>query len=232
MKQQNQEDRKNQPVRSLRKNQDRWTAQLPRRTMLKVTESDGYLVFKTVTSEWKSGTLYVNRKELSDLNYKEKVVVNDGGYLAVFYRDIHSGMVTITFYWTQCSDGTHLTGQRSTVRVSWMGLSDFMSRSAASDSPETWKVLSADENYYPRLVFANKKRLEEVASNKLVRRKFSKFIRDAFRWPDSEVIYLYADFVPYSFMFREYRYGEEHTYGGVILHNQEDMSKAYYSMHT
>lgn len=234
MKQQNQESRRTEDrnVQTPRKKQGEWTEPLPRRTMLKVTVSGEFLVFKTVTREWKSGTLYVNRAELYDLNWKDQVIVKDCDYFAVFTRNHPRGTVGITFYWAQCSDGTCLTGRKSTVQIPWRDFSDFLERSADAGGLEKWEALSDDENHYPRLIFANTKRLGEVVRNKQVRRKFSKFFRNAFRWPDSDEIYLYADFVPYSFTFREFRDGKEFMNGGIILHRQDDMKKAYYSMHT
>ena len=228
MKQQNQDSR----VQTPRKKKGKWTEPLPRRTMLKVTVSGEYLIFKTVTREWKSGTLYASREELCKLNWKDQIIVKDCDYLAVFTRNHPRGTVAIMFYWTQCSDGTHLTGRKSMVRIPWRDFSDFLERSEDADGTEKWEALSDDENHYPRLIFANTERLGEVVRNKRVRRKLSKFLRNAFRWPDSDKIYLYADFVPYSFTFREFRNGEECLFGGIILHGQEDMSKAYYSMHT
>lgn len=53
-----------------------------------------------------------------------------------------------------------------------------------------------------------------------------------FDWPDSNEIYLYNDFVPYSFFFREFRNDRAVMCGGLILHGQEDMSRAYYGLHT
>ena len=48
----------------------------------------------------------------------------------------------------------------------------------------------------------------------------------------ADEIHLFNDFVPYSFFFREYRNGQPVVCGGLILHGQEDMSKAYYGIHT
>lgn len=53
-----------------------------------------------------------------------------------------------------------------------------------------------------------------------------------FNWPDADEIHLFNDFVLYSFFFREYRNGRLVVCGGLILHGQEDMSKAYYGIHT
>lgn len=50
-----------------------------------------------------------------------------------------------------------------------------------------------------------------------------------FHWDE---IRFYNDFVPYSFFFREFRGGQPGICGGLILHGQENMAKAQYSIHT
>lgn len=74
--------------------------------------------------------------------------------------------------------------------------------------------------------------LHAVLENALVRRKLVRFLRDQFRWPYSERVEFYDDFMPYSFIFKEIRGGEPVMTGGLILHGQEDLEHAYYSMHT
>lgn len=53
-----------------------------------------------------------------------------------------------------------------------------------------------------------------------------------FNWPRSDEVHLYNDFTPYSFFFREFAGGRACLCGGLILHGQEDMNKAYYGLHT
>lgn len=205
-----------------------------RRTMVKVSVSsdNNYLIFRTVSTEWKSGFFYMSREELAALNDKNQVFVKDCAYLAELYRNRASGMVTITFYWMECLDGTRLSGRKKKVTIPWTALSDFAEQSILPDGPREWTVLSQDASRFPRLVFFCAKRLREVAENKLVRRKLSKYLRTAFQWPDVDEICFYSDFLPYSFMFREICNGQEGIVGGVILHGQENMSKAYYAIHT
>ena len=66
----------------------------------------------------------------------------------------------------------------------------------------------------------------------LVRKKLARFLRDHFQWTDADEIGFYRDFVPYSFLFREVCRGKPGIVGGVILHMQDDMKKAYYGLHT
>lgn len=202
------------------------------RTMLKVREDENFFIFKTIARDWKSDSLYVNRCVLDELNRKERITVNDCGSIATFYRNPSSGMAEITFYWTQRLDGGKLTGRWNKVLIPWQAFSDFMERSAQPDGPKVWKALSDADQHYPRLIFSNSKRLKEVIANKVVKRKFFKYLRNAFKWPNSDEIHIYGDFEPYSFTFCEFRNGREYMNGGIILHNREDMNKAYYAIHT
>ena len=69
-------------------------------------------------------------------------------------------------------------------------------------------------------------------TKKAIRRKLVRSLRDEFHWPQSEQIEFYDDFLPYSFTFKEYRGGKAVMTGGLILHNQENISKSHYSIHT
>ncbi len=65
-----------------------------------------------------------------------------------------------------------------------------------------------------------------------MRKKLGKFLSCHFAWKDSRKITVTDDFVPYSFFFREERANGTGTCGGIILHNQQNLKKAYYGMHT
>lgn len=81
-------------------------------------------------------------------------------------------------------------------------------------------------------MFKSRKNLHAALANGVIRRKLIRFLRDQFRWAYAEKIEIYDDFMPYSFFFRETRGGETGLSGGIILHGQEDMKTAYYSIHT
>lgn len=96
-----------------------------------------------------------------------------------------------------------------------------------------WKTLSIDSSAkQSQIVFKSRKNLHAALANGIIRRKLIRFLRDQFRWAYAEKIEIYDDFMPYSFFFRETRGGETGLSGGIILHGQEDMKTAYYSMHT
>ena len=97
---------------------------------------------------------------------------------------------------------------------------------------EQWKVLSLDKMKYPKLTFHSRNNLRAVLSQQVIRRKLLRFLRDHFRWPGVDEVRFYDDLLPYSFFFQEYCNGRQGICGGVILHNQQDWSRAYYSLHT
>jgi hypothetical protein len=78
----------------------------------------------------------------------------------------------------------------------------------------------------------NQANLRAAIGNAQVRHKLGKALMTNFDWPDADEIHLYNDFTPYSFFFREFRGEKSCLCGGLILHGQEDMSKAYYGIHT
>lgn len=84
----------------------------------------------------------------------------------------------------------------------------------------------------PKFVFCGEENLHAVLENRPVRRKLVKFLRNNFHWQGADEIRFYNDFVPYSFFFREFRGGRPGMCGGLILHGQENMAKAQYSIHT
>ena len=105
------------------------------------------------------------------------------------------------------------------------------------DCPEEDKVFRAVSmdvrRGRPRLVFeGNRENLRAAIDNPLNRHKLGKALMQNFNWPDADEIHLYNDFVPHLFFFREFRNDQPCLCGGLILHNQEDMSKAYYGIHT
>ena len=55
---------------------------------------------------------------------------------------------------------------------------------------------------------------------------------DHFQWKSGGTIHFYSDYVPYSFFFREILSGQPGICGGLILHGQEDLKTAHYSIHT
>ena len=201
------------------------------RIMVKLTASGDYIIFRTVTRTRKSRSLYVRRDKLFALKYGHQVIEKDSSF-AVFNRDSHAGTVSINFYWLNL-DGTGVfTGWNQDVALPYEPFMAFLKRCAAEDGPKEWKSLSVESRFSPRFVFVGTRNLHDALADQLTRRKLCKFLRDNFHWRDSTEILFYDDFIPRSFFFREMRKDTAGMCGGLILHGQENMAKAYYSIHT
>lgn len=197
-------------------------------TLVKVSGYSKYVNIRTITHTRSSSCFAISRRDMLHLQSRRELIVQDGSSFAVLRNNFETGTLKITFSWLSTS-GDQLCGTRQTVELPYETLMAYVK---AEPSDQVLRFLSMERSArYPRLVFRGN-RLHEVVTNKLVRRKFSKFLRDHFRWPCATEIQFYDDFVPYSFYFKEMCGQAEGICGGVILHGQEDMKKAQYSIHT
>ena len=118
-----------------------------------------------------------------------------------------------------------VTGYKEDVTIRYDELMTFVHASTQEGGPTKWAALSIMENRLPRLVFYDTAGLRRCLENVKVRRKLIRFLRDNFHWPDVDEVGFYPDFDPYSFFFREIRYGAPGIAGGLILHNRSNMEK-------
>ena len=203
------------------------------RILVKATASENCISFRTITRNRKSPQRFlILRDELIKLETQASVISHDIWSFAILRRDATEDTLTIHFTWLSGSD-THLHGWDEIVTLPYSQLMAFVADSAQEGGPKEWKALSVDiSKRRPKLVFDAKRTLHAILNNAVVRRKLFHFLRDNFKWPRSEQIRFFGDFVPYSFTFQEVCNGQPVMTGGLILHGQEDMSKAYYSIHT
>lgn len=201
------------------------------RIMVKMTASKDWIIFKTVTKARKSGSLYVQRDKLMSLTDNEQSIAWDNSF-AVFTCSKEAGTVNIRFYWLNMNGEGRLDGRIQNVKLPLEPFMDFVEQSAFGERRKEWSVLSIEPQASPKLVFRSRNNLRDALSNKLTRRKLSKFLRDNFHWSNCTEIIFTDDFVPKSFFFREIRGDAAGIYGGMILHGQENMEKAYYETHT
>lgn len=201
------------------------------RTLVKIKAESQYLLFRTISRGKKSPhAFYIPRSSPERLDGLSDpvVVVSNFPDFAEFRRNVARGELQIRFSWMNCTND-RLTGWTETVTLPYDVFIHFL-RSAAEG--EQWSVLSSEKSLSPRLIFCEGDAIREVASNKLVRRKLARFLRDHFQWKSGGTIHFFSDYVPYSFFFRETPDGQPGICGGLILHDQEDMKRAYYSVHT
>ena len=201
------------------------------RTMVKMRVSEDYIIFRTITKSKKSSEFYVRRSELTALEYTDQIIAWDCSF-AVFTRDSEARTVSIRFYWMNMSDTGSFTGRRQDVTLPFKPFMDFVKWSVFEEQPQKWSALSIEPRFSPKLTFVSTRNLHAALADKLTRRKLSKFLRNNFHWRDSTEIIFTDDFIPRSFFFREMRKNTAGMCGGLILHGQENMAKAYYSIHT
>lgn len=167
-----------------------------------------------------------------DLEYREMAGVNDCGSFAVLRRNRADGTASMRFVWLSSSGDGPVAGWEQTVKLPFQELRSFIRASAEKGGPSKWAALSVKPGNTPKLVFCGRENLHDAVENQTVRRKLVRFLRDNFKWWGTDEIRFYNDFVPYSFSFQEFRNGQPGMCGGLILHSQKNLEKAYYSIHT
>lgn len=199
-----------------------------------------YMIFRTdcigirtVSRSRKSPhRFYIPHSRLEALEHTPYMIAYDLNSFAVLRRDTYAGNIEIELTWLS-GDGHAVSGYQETVILPYGQLAAYLDKSTSEDSPVVWKTLSIDNSHkQPQLVFKSSKNLHAALADNIVRHKLVRSLRDEFRWPEAERIEFYDDFLPYSFIFREIKNGQSAISGGLILHNQDDMQKAHYSIHT
>ena len=202
------------------------------RILVKAFSRAYHVSFMTVSRAGKAPHQFdVSYEHVDELKQNGYLLVRDLNSFAEFHRDHTADTIHVHFVWLSGTDGS-LTGREETVVLPYTSLMQFLEDGAHGLTHREWRGLSIQNEKRPQLLFYCPERLRQCLDNKLVRRKLVRFLRDNFAWPRSERICFYDDFVPYSFTFQEYHNGTPGIFGGLVLHGQENMEKAYYSIHT
>ena len=205
------------------------------RIMLRAHADENTVQFRTVSAHMKSPQrFYVTYDELDRLQRDGRILTSDIHSFVQIRLDRRRDRITFEFTWLTGRGFDRVEGVEQTVRLRWSAFRAFLETCRQPDGPKDFKALSLDvSKRRPRLVFdGNKANLHAAVSNSQIRRKLGKALMTNFCWPDADEVHLTNDFVPYSFFFREYQGGRACLCGGLILHGQDDMSKAYYGIHT
>ena len=205
------------------------------RIMLRAHADENTVQFRTVSAHMKSPQrFYVTYDELDRLQRDGRILTSDIHSFVQIRLDRRRDRITFEFTWLTGRGFDRVEGVEQTVRLRWSAFRAFLETCRQPAGPKDFKALSLDvSKRRPRLVFdGNKANLHAAVSNSQIRRKLGKALMTNFCWPDADEVHLTNDFVPYSFFFREYQGGRACLCGGLILHGQDDMSKAYYGIHT
>lgn len=202
------------------------------RTLIKISASEYCIGFKTVSWERKSPRMFlVTRDTLARLEQEPEITTQDIYSFAALRLNTDTRTLSICFSWLQRRYDNMLTGWEETVALPYDELVSFMETSTQEDGPKQWQVLSLQNIVTPQVVFVDTEGLRKCLENRTVRGKLARALRDNFRGADR--VEFYHDFEAYSFMFQSFRAGRSSIVGGLIFHNyQNDLKKAYYSVHT
>lgn len=207
------------------------------RTLVKLTASESCIEFRTVSCREKSPHGFcIPRSQLSEVNMGYRILCQDMKSFAVI--SMNAGYLKVRFSWlgtTSVSGVERLVGYEETVVLDYYAFIGFVSHSTWEDGPKSCSMLSVDlSKRRPKIVFNQDGLAHRLAlADPRLRRKLGKALMDNFNWPDAHTVILYADFVPYSFLFEEIRRdGKPGINGGLILHDREDLRKAHYVVHT
>lgn len=199
------------------------------RTMVKITVSEDCLSFRTISRERKSPhTFIMDKSQCRNLKEGKQIILRDCSSFAVLRREHDTDNIFIQFNWLEnCDD--RLSGYRETIVLPFY---DAIWATECYKPGTELRFLSIVEHPHTKYTFYAKETLHAILERKQLRKKFVRFLRDNFRWNDATEICFYSDFVPYSFFFRCTQRCSMELVGGVILHGQENMAPAKYSLHT
>lgn len=204
------------------------------RIMLHAHANENTVQLRTVSARMKSTRFYITYDELDRLQREGHIISNDIHSFVQIRLDEQRDRIRFEFTWLTGHSFDRVEGFEQTVRIRWAPFREFLENCRQPDGPRDFKALSLDvSRHRPRLVFdGNRANLRAAIGNPLIRRRLGKALMSNFNWPGADEIHLTNDFVPYSFFFREFQGGRACMCGGLILHGQEDMGKAYYGIHT
>lgn len=201
------------------------------RILVKVSASANCIGFQTVSRKKKSEREFlITRSEFEKLEHEGKIIARDILSFAVLRHDTNAGTLRMDFSWLCGGCDSQLVGWEESVTLPYDELAAFVRASAGEGGPKKWRVLSIQESSTPKIVFHDRDGLQKCLENKTVRGKLARALRDNFRGADRVVFY--PDFEAFSFFFRSFRADRPLIEGGLILHRQDDLKKAYYSVHT
>ena len=205
------------------------------RTMIKLSASEDCITLRTFSKEYHSPQSFVFlENDLLELEEKRYLTVSDirsFANLSLRKTMEQDNVLEVSFTWLSDAGGGKVSGMTETIRIFYEEFKEMVEESRKNGIQK--RMLSLEEKSRPKIAFQSRRNLKAVAETKALRKKLGKFMGEHFlRWKGSRQITLYDDFEPYSFFFQEQTPYGTGMCGGVILHNRENMKKAYYGIHT
>lgn len=204
------------------------------RTMVRVFGERESISLRTYSRRFRSPHRFVIlRRELERLLQDNWVLTKDiRSFAELRLKRTPSGdeVLVIRFSWLKDAGDDNFIGYVETVQIPFAQFRDYLAKKETVG--REWKILSLKKDWTPRFEFNSRHNLREIIANPLLRHKLGLFLSRNLRWIDYERFVITDDFVPYSFGFTGYTVNGAGVSGGIILHGQEDMKRAKYSLHT
>ncbi|MDR2025449.1 MAG: DUF4120 domain-containing protein [Hungatella sp.] len=204
------------------------------RTMVQISLGEESISLRTYSRRFRSPQRFVIlRSELERLVEKKWLVTNDiRSFAELRLKKASSGdeVLVIRFSWLTDAGGDNLTGHTETLRLPFDRFRDYLAEKKTIG--QEWRILSLKEDWTPHIEFRSRQNLREITARPLLRHKLGLFLSQSLNWVDYERFVVTDDFVPYSFGFTGYTPNGRGVSGGIILHGQDDLKKAKYSLHT
>ena len=197
--------------------------------MMNVMVDKDYVFLRTVSRNYRPPQRFIlSKKELSDLENDGQIIVKDIYSFAVLklYKALDNAEVLqIEFFWLSEGCNNSLFGSKQLVEFPYQKFLHCIEDGSGN-------LLFKPKYKKPKIKFQSRKNLKNVIAIPTLRKKLGKFLVNNFNWYYSQSIVIVDDFEPYNFFFTEKRRGSDGICGGIILHKQEDLAKAYYAIHT
>lgn len=203
--------------------------------MLHACANEHSISFQTFNARMRSPHwFYVCYEDFDRLKRDGCIITSDIRSFVRIRLDKWRDLITFGFTWLSGYGNGRVEGTEQTVTIRWSDFNAFLERCRQSGGNKNFKALSIDTSKFrPRLVFdGSKDNLRAAIGNPNIRHKLSKALVSNFNWSDSDEIHIYNDFIPHSFFFKEFRRGQAGICGGLILHNQDDLRRMAYGIHT
>ena len=208
---------------------------MSKRTMIKLSAFEDYIYLRTLSEEYRSPQGFtITDKELAEMEEKGYKIVSDiRSFARLFLRKTmdETDILVINFTWLSDAGGGKVLGREETILLSYDKFREYVEESRKNNG-EQKRFLSLDEKPRPRIAFQSRRNLKAVTEEKLLRKKLGKVLWRHFAGKGSRQITIYDDFEPYSFFFTEKKVRGNGICGGIILHGQDNMKSATYSIHT
>lgn len=204
---------------------------MQKKTMISISERENVVSLRTYSRDHQcSNNFFLLKKEIQQLMSERTIIVKDICSFAELRcrEDVNCNKnINIQFWWLHSLADGRYEGYEEVICLPQEVLFQALHKTGYKR-----KLLSISQTVSAKIEFRSRKNLKDIISRPRIRHKFTKFLEQKLNWENYERFVLYDDFLPYSFLFDGYTPYGPGISGGIILHGQNNLNTAYYSIHT